>query len=201
MPTTPRRAVAAIFIAFGVVLSIAACDSGGLGGALPTAPPDAGSSTAPGPSGAVGPDGSPLPSGAIADPMVAWPAFAACMRDHGLEIPDPEVDANGDPHWTDDFKRLITEEVRTACNPIISAITETGGSGRRTPRSYSFESLVANAQCMREHGLPDYPDPIPDQFNQGLADGYDKGNATVLSALIACEGVLVETTPSASPEQ
>jgi hypothetical protein len=175
--------------------SVAACDSAA--NALPTALPGAGGAASVAPSG-LGPDGSPLPSGTITDPNEAWPAFAACLRSHGLQIADPEVDANGDPHWGDDLKAQMTDPIAQACGPVIAGITESG-TGRRKPRTYSFESLVANAACMREHGLPDYPDPNPNTANQGLADGYDKGNPTVMAALIACEDILVETTPSASP--
>jgi hypothetical protein len=180
-----------------LLASVAAC--GSVAGALPTAVPGAAGAASADPSG-FGPNGSPLPSGAITDPNEAWPAYAACLRANGLQIADPEVDANGDAHWGDDLKAQMTDAIARACSPIIAGIIESG-TGRRHPRTYSFDSLVANAACMREHGLPDYPDPNPNAENQGLADGYDKANPTVLAALIACENALVETTPSASPGQ
>jgi hypothetical protein len=197
MPCFRSPVVRTMFFVLMLLASVAACDSAA--DALPTALPGTGEAASTGSPG-LGADGSPLPSGAITDPNEAWPAFAACLRSNGMQIADPELDANGDPHWTGDLKPRLTNAIAQACNPIIVGITESG-TGRRQPRTYSFDSLLANAACMREHGLPDYPDPIPNAANQGLADGYDKGNQTVLAALIACEDTLVETTPSASPAQ
>jgi hypothetical protein len=149
---------------------------------------------------ASGDAGSPLPSGAITDPLVAWPAFAACLRAHGLQIADPQVDANGDPHWGDDLKRLITDTVREACNPIIAAIDEGGTlKGGRPRHTYSFDSEVAHAACMREHGFPDWPDPNPNEERGVMPPGFDKADAAVRAGLIACEPLLVETSPSPSP--
>ncbi len=139
--------------------------------ALPTVLPGAGES-APASADATGGPASSLPSGAITDPAEAWPAFAACLRSHGLQVADPEVDANGDPSWTGgDFKKLITAQIQTDCNPIIAAVNEAGGKGRQRP-SYSYESQVAHADCMREHGLADWPDPDPNDLSAGMPAGY-----------------------------
>jgi hypothetical protein len=142
-----------------------------------------------------------LPSGAITDPFVAWPAFAACLRAHGLQIADPEVDANGDPHWGDDLKKNITDAIRADCSPIIAAIDEGGTvkGGSRSRHTYSFESEVAHAECMREQGLANWPDPNPNDSGGVMPPGFDKADPTVRAALIACEPLLIETTASPSP--
>jgi hypothetical protein len=169
---------------------------------LPTALPGTDASAPPGASGSGDGAAAPLPSGASTDPAVAWSAFAACLRSHGLDVPDPEIDENGEPAWTTSFdlKRAITEQIRDDCAPLIAAVSEGGGAGTNHPRkSYSFDSQVAHAACMREHGLTDWPDPDPNALDSGMPAGFDKANPTVLAGLIACESLLVETTASPSP--
>ena len=146
-----------------------------------------------------GPSGSPSPSGAITDPAAAWPAYASCLRAHGLDVPDPEIDPNGDPTWADgvDIKAGMNDQIRTDCGPIIATITSSGD--RRPRRTYSFDSLVAHAACLRTHGLVDYPDPDPNDLAAGMPPGFDKSDQAVYDALVACESLLVETTASPSP--
>ena len=140
-----------------------------------------------------------MPSGAITDPFVAWPAFAACLRAHGLQVADPEVDASGNPQWADDLKANITDAIRAECAPIIAAVDEGGTlKGGRRSATYSFDSEIAHAACMREHGLANWPDPNPNETG-GMPEGFDKADPTVLAALSACESLLVETTASPSP--
>jgi hypothetical protein len=193
-----RSALRTLVPALTLVVLAAAC--GPTANALPTALP-AVEGSAPVGAAASGAAGSPIASGAITDPAQAWPAFAACLRSHGLQIADPELDANGNPTWTtpDDLKKLITEPIRADCGPIIAALTESGPTKNESRPSFSFDSLVAHATCMREHGLTEWPDPNPDELDGGMPPGYDKTDPTVLAALIACESRLIETTASPSP--
>ena len=183
-----------------VALLVAGCGSGG-GGGLPTALPDpstaAATGAAPGASSAAGSSSSPVPSGLSTDPAVAWPAYAACLRSHGVDTPDPVIDENGDASWGSGFevKDHITRPIEKDCGPLISALTKSGGKPRH---SYTYESEVAHSACLRDHGLTSYPDPDPDNPGR-LAPGYDKGDPAVFAALTACESVLIEQTASPSP--
>jgi hypothetical protein len=188
-------------LALALTLVVLATACGGTATALPTVLPgtagvgQASSAAA----GSGGPDASALPSGAITDPLVAWPAFAACLRSHGIQVADPELDANGDPQWADDIKKGMTDAISRDCSPILAAITEGGpASNGRRPATYSFDSEVAHAACMREQGLVNWPDPNPNETG-GMPEGFDKSDPTVRAALTACESLLVETTASPSP--
>ena len=74
--------------------------------------------------------------------------FAACMREHGVpDFPDPvdgrfAMRGGGDP---------------AALRAAQEACQELAPSGRATPQMQ--EQLLAFCQCMREHGVPDFPDP------------------------------------------
>ncbi|HEY4754384.1 MAG TPA: hypothetical protein VIH37_13960 [Candidatus Limnocylindrales bacterium] len=127
---------------------------------------------------------------------MAWPAFAACLRAHGLQVPDPVLDSQGQPNFGSlDLKSMITPAIATDCQPIVAGFRATKGL-----TNYSFQSLVAHAACLRQHGLSNYPDPDPNASEQHLAPGFDKSDPTVNRALVACHALLVEVSASASPQ-
>lgn len=160
--------------------------------ALPVAQPSAQASAGP-----AGGAESALPSGALTDPAQAWPAFAACLRAHGLQVADPEVDDNGDPVWATDIKQGMTNKIQADCAPTIAGVSDTK-DGRHRP-TYTYESELANAACMRDHGLTNWPDPDPNNLAAQMPPGFDKADPSVYAALVACEHVLVEATASPSP--
>lgn len=167
---------ALLAIAFAATVTLAGCGGPAVG--LPTAPGGGGSPVA----------GST--SGGSTDPTAAWSAWAGCLRGHGLAVADPSIDRQGQPHFASgvNLDQLVTTAMHTACDPLIQAVTASKGGGS----TYTFDSLVAFAGCLRQHGLPDYPDPDPNE-PQGLAPGYDKAAPNVSAAIDACHDVLVRT--------
>ena len=97
-------------------------------------------------------------------------AFAQCMRDHGVDMPDPEFDGDG---------RGVRGAIRVGGDERPrSGGLRSGPDGLRGPprgRAGSFgvddpeqraemqEQLLAFSQCIRDHGI-DMPDP---QFRRG----------------------------------
>ncbi len=198
MPPTTRagsRPVAAVVVvvALAIALTVAACAA--WPAQLPTAV--AGSAASGSGSSSAASAAVPSPSGVSSDPAVAWPAFAGCLRAHGLDVPDPALGSDGQPQFPAglDLKTLITPAMDHDCSPILAAITASKG---QSSHSYTFESLVAHAACLRAHGLTSYPDPNPNDPPQ-LAPGYLKSDPTVNAALVACQGTLVDAAASPSP--
>jgi hypothetical protein len=87
-------------------------------------------------------------------------AFAQCMRSHGLpDFPDPNANGHGfgdqqqanqeqsNPHF---------ETALSACQHLLPSAPSS--HGKVIP---SQAQLVRFAQCMRSHGVPNYPDPNP----------------------------------------
>jgi hypothetical protein len=179
---------------------VAACT--GASPHLPTAGP--GASGGPSAAGVAG--GSPAASTgagqvqatgepASSDPTVAWPAFAACLRAHGLNVADPQLDSAGNPDFGQlNLQALITPDIDRDCSPLVARIT----AAKAAAKQYDFASLVLHAACLRAHGLPNYPDPDPNAQVQTLAPGYSKADPTVNAALIACKPLLVQVGPSPS---
>jgi len=98
--------------------------------------------------------------------------YAACMRSHGLpDFPDPDssggfaMPQNIDPN---------SAQYQTAAN----ACKAYAGSGLNlTPaREEQIEARALKvAQCMRSHGVPNYPDPTITFSNGGVSSGQDLG--------------------------
>ncbi|WP_436497983.1 hypothetical protein [Actinokineospora sp. HUAS TT18] len=86
--------------------------------------------------------------------------FAQCMRDHGVDMPDPEETGAGGkgvririPDGTDKSK---VDAAMTECKSFLP-------NGGEPPKldAEQQEQLRKMSQCMRENGVPDFPDPDP----------------------------------------
>jgi cytochrome c1 len=105
--------------------------------------------------------------------------FAQCMRDHGIEMSDPQP---GKPAAIGkEGEDAKTKAALEACREFMP----NGGE----PPSVSPEMLEQGrkyAQCMREHGLADFPDPDPDAQG-GQAANVDPNDPTFKAADEACK--------------
>ena len=84
-------------------------------------------------------------------------AYAQCMRDNGYtEFPDPTPDG--------DIRFLIEPGSAPRFEAAAAACRHLAPEGLRgediTPEE--LEALVRLAQCMREYGMPTFPDPTSD---------------------------------------
>jgi hypothetical protein len=112
---------------------------------------------------------SPSPSAPITMQDAAL-AFARCMREHGIDMPDPEIatDADGGISisqsggggggTTAAAKEKFTK-ADAACRHLLEA-AQPAGPGRQLSAE-DMDKLLAFARCMREHGIP-MQDPGPD---------------------------------------
>jgi len=104
-------------------------------------------------------------------------AFAQCMRENGVEMEDPTVDADGNLQ----FGRLggqepaqLSDEDREAFGTAREACTaELEGAAlgfRNVDQTELQDNLLAFAECMRAHGYEEMEDPDFTAFGPG-ADG------------------------------
>ena len=84
--------------------------------------------------------------------------YAACMRSHGVpDFPDPTVQ-NGSVGFSItagdgvDQNSPQYQSARHACSSLRGGGTANSGSG-------NLAKELKFAQCMRSHGVPDFPDP------------------------------------------
>jgi hypothetical protein len=94
------------------------------------------------------------------DKKAAGLKYAQCMRDNGVkEFPDPEVDGNG--QLTFDMPEDIPDSVMNAAEEKCRDLRPFG-PGAAGPDPQRIEQLRKLAQCIRENGVPNFPDPQDD---------------------------------------
>jgi hypothetical protein len=79
--------------------------------------------------------------------------FAECIRAHGVaDFPDPN--AKGDYEYGVSVSPAVWKRATTACKDLQPPGTL---SSKRTPKEQS--GALEFAQCMRDNGVKDFPDP------------------------------------------
>jgi len=105
---------------------------------------------------ACGSSNTPHPAGSTGQALGV--KFSTCMRDHGVpSFPDPEADAGGIqiPVSLAGNPSPAFKSAMQACKYLILA------DGSPPVASASEKTAAVKlAQCMRQHGVPNYPDPI-----------------------------------------
>jgi hypothetical protein len=149
------RTIRLLLMSLAVVATLAACTGA-------SAAPSVASLDDPG--ATTDPNASPSPS-APTDPQEAFLAYAECMREHGIDMPDPQVSdegggkfsvgfsAEGRPDAADMDEMQAADE---ACRPLLENAIGEGGRPELSPEDE--EAMLDFARCMREHGI-DMPDP------------------------------------------
>lgn len=185
-----QRLLSTCFV--GLALTLAACGSGDQAEAAEPiilidgveADADSTSSTSPTEADPTSGDADASSSEAVADADPSGEAtdeelaleFADCLRDEGLDVNDPTVDADGTvvlrSIFGDDVSR-IDEDARSAidaCSDILEGSTFGPGNGGVDPVELQ-DDLVEFAACLREQGL-DVTDP---DLSGGLGGAAARG--------------------------
>jgi hypothetical protein len=112
--------------------------------------------------------------------------FSACMRDNGVTaFPDPDasghltIDAVANDSSVDPDSAAFKKALRT-CKSLQPA----GFTGRKRSTGQQRAAL-GFAQCMREHGVKDFPDPAvgdPLVNTNLIPSSSTKGGMTILNA-------------------
>lgn len=121
-----------------------------------------------------------------ADPQKAMLAWTQCMRDHGVDLPDPgsrgsgPVQLNVDPTTMDAAQNACKSKLKGQNLKTMSAAEQ----------ARMRDSLIKFSQCMRAHGI-NMPDPT---FNAngatirgGPDSGIDPNSAEFQAAQKACQ--------------
>ncbi|MFY1689231.1 hypothetical protein [Plantactinospora sp. WMMB782] len=110
--------------------------------------------------------------------------FAKCMRENGVEMPDPEPGKGGirmQRKAGDDPAKA--EAAMEKCRHLLP----NGGQLELTPEQ--VEQVRKMAKCMRENGVPNFPDPQPDGTMQlGQGSGIKPDDPKVEAAMEKCRG-------------
>jgi len=155
---TPTRRFALASVVAAVLLGAAACGSGDddTAGDEVASLDEGGDETTDGTT-----DGTAA-ADAPEDVEEAVLAFAECMREHGIDMPDPEVNGDGGVAIAVNGDNGATEaemdKAHEECEPLMA--NARGREMERDPEEQAeMEArMLEFAQCMRDHGI-DMPDP------------------------------------------
>jgi hypothetical protein len=108
-------------------------------------------------------------------------AYAQCVRDNGhAEFPDPDAEGR--------FQFLIEEGSAPRFRAAAEACRDLAPEGMRdegvTPEQ--LDALIKLSQCVRENGVPEFPDPGPKGNYDLTGLGLEPGNARLDAAMAAC---------------
>ncbi|MFC5008184.1 hypothetical protein ACFPIJ_61520 [Dactylosporangium cerinum] len=113
------------------------------------------------------PGGAPASAGSDQEQALK---FAQCMRDNGVDMPDPGAGGivtgggGGDSQGPAGAAEVLDLGADGAAFEACRRFLPNGGEARK-PTAAELEQQVRYAQCMRAHGI-DYPDPSADGMQQ-----------------------------------
>ena len=180
---TTRLAVAAIALAlFGLTACTSAPEP-----QLPTAQ----ESTTP---DGTKPESTKPESTESTEPKPSGLAFTQCMRDNGIDLPDPDPDT-GLPKLEGDQVDPSNPTFQKAMKACESLQPEGGVRGEGEVGPEELDKFQAYAECMRENGLPDFPDPQPGGEGGMFGSGnVDRTSPTFQKANDKCGDLLAGVT-------
>jgi hypothetical protein len=117
-----------------------------------------------------------------------WRELVRCARANGMpNLPDPQLDSNGRASFPNGTPSPPAS-VRRACQSIYDRLPPSArGEEERPPADR--QALLRFARCMREHGVPDFPDPDAEgnfRAPAGALPGGSPDSPSVKRALQAC---------------
>jgi hypothetical protein len=134
------------------------------------------------------------------DPQEAALEWARCMREHGVDVPDPQVDEDGGVQvraGRGGFRRGEgnDDEFREAQEACGSPLGNARPQLTEAQRQELQETMLAFAQCMRKEGV-DMPDPQFGEgggvFRVGPGRGVDPDDPDFRAAQEKCQPILEE---------
>ena len=121
--------------------------------------------------------------------------YARCMREHGVDMPDPTFDGPGIRQTgpQENVPRAKLAAAEESCKKHLDAIEPPELSEEQ--QQEFRDAALANARCMREHGIESFPDPTfgengEAQIRIGKGQGIDPEDPEFREAEKACRGTL-----------
>jgi hypothetical protein len=119
--------------------------------------------------------------------------FTECMRSNGVnDFPDPNASGQFPSYGISVSKAVWTEAV-AACKAL-----QPPGSLNAHLTPTQFSAALKFAQCVREHGVPDFPDPVNGQpliDTTHIPSSNKPGGMTILNAAThTCGHLLAQQT-------
>ena len=112
-------------------------------------------------------------------PLTAAVKFAACMRSHGVSsFRDPTPNGQGSSAGPAVKRSPAFHAAQQACHAIQAELVDMKPKPSRARQ-------LAQAECMRAHGVTGYPDPLPGG-GFSISSSVDPQSPTFIAASKAC---------------
>ena len=175
----PAARTAAAIIATAILTLLAACSSGG---------PSSASS-----------GGSPHAGGSSNSPSAV--GYSQCMRSHGLpSFPDPN--GSGEiPKETAQQLQVSSSEYQTAQAACAHLLPNSGGVSQ-AEIAQMMNGMRGFAQCMRSHGVSNWPDPSTDRAGYPifyLHHKIDENSPQITTMIHTCQPLLPQSSSLSIP--
>jgi hypothetical protein len=122
--------------------------------------------------------------------------YAKCMREHGVDMPDPQFQGGGIMQRGPDEKtpRATVEKAQEACKEIQERM-EPSEPPSEAEQKEMKDAALAHARCMRDHGIKNFPDPTFSAdggmtVRIGKGSGIDPNDEDFKEAQEACQKLM-----------
>jgi hypothetical protein len=168
-----RGAVAALVVATGIAIGATACGGSGTSGSDPSASAPSSASS----------------SASAQSPATRALAYAQCMRSHGVpNFPDPTINGNSISMNVDVNSLDVSQSVLSAAQNDCASLSPQSFVPPGFNQAKNTAEGLKWAQCIREHGEPDFPDPSGDgTFN--LPSSINAQGPALQAAENACKSL------------
>jgi hypothetical protein len=127
--------------------------------------------------------------------------YAECLRDQGIEVADPVVTEDGEVEWEpiDDGagpggREALSAAMDECGTPPVDL--RGGGSGEGMSEE-AQQAMLEYAQCMRDNGVEDFPDPDTSGEGAPFPDSIDRESPEFEEAHEACQDLLASARDQA----
>jgi hypothetical protein len=176
--------------AIALVLLLAACGGGGSDDGVASASEDS--------SGSDDSGGDSSSGGSASDSEEELIDWVECMRDEGVDVPDPQVDADGNLTLGPGLGGgggggggQVDPQALQDATEVCGEVPQSAFGGEQPDQTEIEDTLLEFAQCMRENG---YDMPDPDFSGEGgLTSAFgdvDTNDPAFQEAAEACEDIL-----------
>jgi hypothetical protein len=117
--------------------------------------------------------------------------WARCMRQHGINLPDPKFDAWGHSQQQLPSGAQTKSPKFKAADQACQKYLPNGASEKPNPQEQ--QQMLQFARCMRQHGIADFPDPDNGHFQ--WPGSPERDTLTFKAAQQACQRAVPPARP------
>jgi hypothetical protein len=128
--------------------------------------------------------------------------YAQCMRSHGIQnFPSPTVQDNAHAKGVGFSMPSGIDTSSPQFKSAAAACKRQSGFGVISPAmiAAAMSTGLKFAECMRSHGIPDYPDPVDKGSNIQIGPGPDGGIDTNSARFQAARKACIPLLPDGGP--